>query len=86
MVRQGNSDPARCAQNLLRITRGEVPYDRIRGIDARLIDTPSSAAVPEIKEDATWVLGTYEPRIEVESITVGTDSESGEFALSANFK
>lgn len=86
MVRQGNSEPERCAQNLLRITRGEVPYDRIRGIDGHIIDSPAVAVVPEFKDDATWMLNTYEPRVEVDSVTVDADSKTGEFKLSANFK
>lgn len=86
MYKTRNTDPARCAENLLAIVRGEVPYDRLRGMDARLIDRPGGNAVAELQEDAAWVLETYEPRLEVDTITVATDSESGDFSLSAKFK
>lgn len=40
MRAKGNGDPAVCANNLVRISRGEVPYDRIRGVKfADLIGT-----------------------------------------------
>lgn len=86
MLSTKNSDPQRCAENLMRIVRGEVPFDRIRGVDAGLIDRPGSDAVGEVEEDAEWVLKTYEPRVEVESVTVAMDGESGDFSLSAKFK
>ena len=48
-----------CAANLLRIVRGEVAYDRVRGVDGTLIDKPN--ATDEAVADAEWVLETSSP-------------------------
>ena len=67
MKAHGNGNPETCASNLLRIVRGEVPYDRVRGRDGALVDQPN--ATDEAAADAEWVLETYEPRVNAESIT-----------------
>ena len=60
--------------------RGEVPYDRVRGRDGALVDQPN--ATDEAVADAEWVLETYEPRVNAESITgSGEAVKNGEFAL-----
>lgn len=85
MKAHGNGTPETCARNLLRIVRGEVPYDRVRGVDGALIDGPSSAE--DAAADAEWVLETYEPRVEVEE--TGTDAEapiSGDFSTLVKIK
>ena len=41
MKAHGNGNPETCAFNLLRIVRGEIPYDRVRGRDGTLIDRPN---------------------------------------------
>ena len=64
MKAKGNGTPETCASNLLRIVRGEVPYDRVRGRDAALIDQPN--ATHKATADARWLLETYEPRVKVE--------------------
>lgn len=80
MKAHGNSKPETCASNLLRIVRGEVPYDRVRGRDGALVDQPN--ATDEAVADAEWVLETYEPRVDAESIVgSGEEAKSGEFAL-----
>lgn len=80
MKAHGNGNPETCASNLLRIVRGEVPYDRVRGRDGALVDQPN--ATDEAVADAEWVLETYEPRVNVESITgSGEAVKNGEFAL-----
>ena len=38
MLAKGNGTPIQCVQNLLSIIRGEVPFERVKGLDARLID------------------------------------------------
>ena len=79
MKAHGNGNPETCASNLLRIVRGEVPYDRVRGRDATLIDRPN--VIDEAKADAEWLLETYEPRISVESIeTIAERALTGDFA------
>ena len=53
MRASGNGSPEVCAANLLRIVRGEVAYDRVRGVDGTLIDKPN--ATDEAVADAEWV-------------------------------
>jgi len=66
MKASGNGMPETCALNLLKIVRGEVPFDRVRGVDGALIDRPNVAG--EVAADIEWLLETYEPRVEIESI------------------
>lgn len=79
MKGHGNGTPESCASNLLRIVRGEVPYDRVMGIDASLIDSPN--ATDEAVADAEFVLETYEPRVTVESAETTPDiRHAGDFS------
>ena len=55
MKAKGNGDPAQCVGNLLRLIRGEVPYERLKGLDPRLIDRPSSTAAQDLVADAEWL-------------------------------
>lgn len=83
MKAHGNGTPETCASNLLRIVRGEVPYDRVRGRDGALVDQPN--ATDEAVADAEWVLETYEPRVDVESIEANPEALlSGDFATIVN--
>ena len=66
MKASGNGLPETCALNLLRIVRGEVPFDRVRGVDGRLIDRAN--VTDEVAADIEWLLETYEPRVEIVSI------------------
>ena len=80
MKAHGNGKPETCASNLLRIARGEVAYDRVRGRDGALVDQPN--ATDEAVADAEWVLETYEPRVDAENIIgSGEAVKNGEFAL-----
>lgn len=85
MKAHGNGTPETCASNLLRIVRGEVPYDRVRGRDGSLVDQPN--AVDEATADAEWVLETYEPRVTVESVEEHPEAvSSGDFSTLVNIK
>ena len=85
MKAHGNGTPETCASNLLRIVRGEVPFDRVRGRDGALIDRAN--VTDEATADAEWLLETYEPRVTVESVeTTAEVPRSGEFATLVNFK
>lgn len=85
MLATGNGNKQVCVQNLLAIIRGEVPFDRIRGLDARVIDKPAEDAAGEIQQDAAWLLKIYEPRATVQSIQVSqNDAEGGEFTVTAD--
>ena len=85
MKAYGNGSPETCASNLLRIVRGEVPYDRVKGRDGSLIDRAN--VTDEATADAEWLLETYEPRVTVEDVdTTAEVPRSGEFATLVNFK
>lgn len=85
MKAKGNGNPEICAENLLKITRGEVPYERIKGLDPRMIDRPQSIAEAEIQQDAEWMLETYEPRVEVKAINIQpADAPGGGFVVTAD--
>lgn len=87
MKAEGNGRPAVCADNLLKINRGEVPYERVKGLDPRLIDRPFGIAEAEIQQDAEWLLETYEPRVEVNAINIDENGAAfGGFALTADIK
>lgn len=77
MKATGNGEISTCVQNLLAIVRGEVPYDRLRGLDPRVIDKPAGEAAAEAIEDAEWMLGVYEPRAVVNDIEAETDDAAG---------
>lgn len=84
MKASGNGDPAQCVGNLLRIIRGEVPYERLKGLDASLIDQPSGDAAQELMADAEWLIETYEPRISLESIDLTAAlAQAGHFNIKA---
>lgn len=77
MLSGGNGNAAVCARNLLAITRGEVPYDRIRGLSSVPIDGPAISSVDDLQQDAEWMVKTYEPRVTVQSIEVTQDDAAG---------
>ena len=70
MKASGNSAPELCALNLLRTVRGEVPFDRLKGLDARNIDRPIGLATPDIEADAIWLISTYEPRVNADEVAL----------------
>lgn len=78
MKAHGNGAPETCAANLLRIVRGEVPFDRVRGRDGALVDRANAAE--DIIADAEWVIETYEPRVAVEDAETFVEAAlTGEF-------
>lgn len=87
MRASGNGNVAVCVHNLLRTFRGEVPYERVKGLDPRMIDKPMETVKLELQQDARWLLETYEPRAVVESINI-TQNEgiSGGFIITANIQ
>lgn len=84
MKASGNGRPEQCAVNLLLITRGEIPFDRIKGRDAALIDAPISTTAAQAEADAEWLLSTYEPRMSVEEINISdTVAQVGDYGVNA---
>ena len=87
MLAKGNGRPELCVLNLLRITRGEVPYERIKGRDGALVDNPSGPALTAAVADAEWLIETYEPRMQTDSIDIdGTLSQLGDFCITGHLK
>ncbi len=85
MRAHGNGLPETCAANLLRIVRGEVPYDRVRGRDGTLVDQPNVSN--EAITDAEWVLETYEPRVKADSIEADPETAlTGDFDLNVKIE
>ncbi len=85
MLGSGNGKPMQCVANLLRITRGECVYDRIKGMDPELIDMNSDIAMPLMAAEAKWLIKTYEPRVDVNSIDMQElIASEGGFALNVN--
>lgn len=84
MKASGNGDAATCVGNLLRLIRGEVPYERMKGLNPRLIDQPSSTAAQELRADAEWLIEQYEPRVTLSSIDLDAElAKAGHFAIRA---
>lgn len=82
MLANGNSNVAVCVHNLLLLTRGEVPYDRIRGIDSNILDKPVDEAQPLLEEDIRWLLETYEPRADLSDLEISNlAAQVGDFGL-----
>lgn len=85
MKASGNGEPMQCVANLLRITRGECPYDRIKGIDPTLIDQPTEIVAPLMQAEAKWLIKTYEPRVNADSVDISAiTSQNGSFALNVD--
>lgn len=87
MRAKGNGAPQVCADNLLRLFRGEVPYERVKGLDPRMIDRPVLASNMQLYQDADWLIDTYEPRVALKSIQiVRSDSANGGFTVTADIE
>lgn len=73
MLAKGNGSAKNCTNNLLRMFCGEVPYERVKGMNPRLVDKPLSDAAPRMKRNAEWLIKTYEPRATVNNIAIASD-------------
>lgn len=73
-------------EGLLRTFRGEVPFERVKGLDPRLVDLPADEARGKIQQDAAWLIGVYEPRAELDRIDLGETGSGGGFTVSAVLK
>ena len=80
MKSSGNGSAAQCVANLCATFQGEVPYQRLKGMDAKLIDENILTSEPLIKNHATWLIENYEERANVNNINVLLD-ESGQVLI-----
>lgn len=84
MKAEGNGSAQTCAYNLLSMVRGEVPYDRLRGMDAGITDAPMTTAFGRVAENVNWVLKYYEPRASTEDTSLLIeDVVKGKFKIAA---
>ena len=84
MLSSGNGEPQTCVGNLLRLVRGEVPYERLKGLDPKLIDSPASTAANDLRADAQWLIENYEPRVNLSSVELDAElAKSGHFKINA---
>ena len=87
MKASGNGAPETCVQNLLKTIRGEVPYERIKGIDRTLIDKPSETAATDLAADVEFVVETYEPRVQLSDSDLKVlTAQTGDFELRASIE
>ena len=85
MKATGNGTPQVCVQNLLKTIRGEVPYERIKGIDRKLIDQPSETAGPDLEADVEFVIEKYEPRVDLGDVELkALTATVGSYQMSVN--
>lgn len=85
MLSSGNGNPEYCANNLLRIVQGEVPYKRTKGLNPAFVDMPADVAAMEAEISARWNLKYYEPRVSVRDIVISSEVEAhGGYNVTAN--
>lgn len=70
MRSEGNGTIGTCMANLLRLRRGDVRLDILRGIDPDIIDRPEPEAVIKLQAESYWVLFNYEPRFAASGFSV----------------
>lgn len=80
MLSKGNGNAEVTSQNLVRTVRGEVPYDRIRGIDISYTDRPTSEVRTDVVNDVFETLEDYEPRVDIKNIDL-EQSGNGSFNI-----
>ena len=80
MKASGNGNVAQCVANLIATWQGEVPYQRLKGMDPSVIDENLITSEPKIKNHATWLIENYEERATVNEINVNID-ESGKVQI-----
>ena len=87
MKSSGNGEPQTCVQKLLSMVRGENPMERLKGLDTKFIDLKEDEAIVGTKEDARWLIKTYEPRVNIEDFEVDfIKNSNGEYGITAIIK
>lgn len=81
MLKSGNSNPEVCAQNLVKITRGECAVAVGKGIDGELIDQNNEGIAPLLRQDARKMIEEYEPRIQVNRVQVIKDFDRDQILI-----
>lgn len=85
MKSSGNGNPRTCVENLLKCIQGEVPYERLKGLDSTIIHTPSVEAAQQTMQDVDMLIVNYEPRVNVNEIKVTPeDGVNGKHSVSVD--
>jgi len=64
-----------------------VPYERVKGLDPRLYNRTVMAADAQLRQDADWVIDTYEPRAAIKAISITrSDGPTGDFIVTAELE
>lgn len=74
----GNDDEAVCVANILNCKRGEVPYERMKGIDPLIFDKTLDDGELEFIEDAQWNVETYEQRVDFDNVQIEEGEQAGD--------
>lgn len=77
MLKTGNGLPETCVDNLVKIRRGEIAFERVKGIDVSLVDQPSSEILEDAASDAERQIEIFEPRVEVDNVECTGEDASG---------
>lgn len=85
MKASGNGDIALCANNLLRLFRGEVPYERVKGLDPQMIDSASINS-ESISQDAEQLISIYEPRAILKTLNISRGETHGDFIITVEIE
>lgn len=80
MLSKGNGNAEVTSQNLVKTIRGEVPFDRIRGIGISYTDRPISEVRTDVVNDIFETLEDYEPRVDIKNIDL-EQSGNGSFNI-----
>lgn len=78
MIEKGNGNRILCFKNLLRTIRGEVPLERLQGLNREFFDAPAGTVTPRLKADISQQIAWYEPRVDVAQIAITDVSPEGD--------
>jgi phage baseplate assembly protein W len=79
MLKSGNGHTQTCVNNLLRLERGEVPLDQLRGVRSDLVDKPATVVEPFYRANVLWLIENYEPRVEAGEVAITGGNTDGNF-------
>lgn len=81
MREKGNGEPYVCVQNLVKTMLTEVPFNRSKGINPRVIDKPLTS-IEDVDANVTELIYEYEPRVNTDRVRIALDAENGDFNIS----
>lgn len=77
MQASGNDDVMLCIANLFSMRRGEIAYNRVKGIDQDIIDEDIMNAEIDLIEDAEFVVDQFEPRADIDNMSIDPCLDDG---------